>query len=44
MGKERLSVVQAFYDEEHTTADDCGAFLTHGLIDHIWELTNGILR
>ena len=34
MGKERLSVVQAFYDEEHTTADDCGAFLlSQGLID-----------
>ena len=33
-GKEKLSVVQAFYDEEHTTADDCGAFLlSQGLID-----------
>ena len=34
IGKERLSVVRAFYDEEHTTADDCGAFLlSQGLID-----------
>ena len=33
-GKEKLSVVRAFYDEEHTTADDCGAFLlSQGLID-----------
>jgi len=34
IGKERLSVVQAFYEKGYNTADDCGKFLlSQGLVD-----------
>ena len=34
IGKERLSVVQAFYETGYDTADDCGKFLlSQGLVD-----------